>query len=109
MNRIDAVCPHCQEEPGNYFQELLSPEDYDSQTIIKDYDHPAWDSEEGYSCLKGCEQWTEETFSFLCEHCMGEIEVKCTYVQPCDANGYVVEMIWTVPNRATLASESHSL
>lgn len=98
MNRKDELCPHCGEKSEEYFLFLEGEDDLDSIEVLKDWTHPAGNyQEEGWACLEGCERWTEQKWTFTCEHCGEEISAEMTYVEPCNQNPYVVEMIWSKP------------
>lgn len=90
MNRKDELCPHCGEKSEEYFLQIESEDDLDSLEVLKDWTHPT----EHYACKDGCERWTRQTWAFWCEHCGEEIAAEMVYVEPCDSNPYVVEMIW---------------
>lgn len=89
MFRKDSLCPHCGAEVRTYF-ENTEPDDW---TITQAHKHGP-----DMACRDGCEEWSElKDYPFLCEHCMGTILMDCTYIQPCNQNGYVLEMIWSKP------------
>lgn len=89
-NRKDTICPHCGKKSGNYFEEIFSDDDLDSLEVLKDWTHPT----EHYACKDGCERWTRQKWFFCCEHCGEGIDAEMIYVEPCDQNPYVVEMVW---------------
>jgi hypothetical protein len=83
--RIDEACPYCGARPLNYF-ENLEPEDW---TILEPRKHA-----DDVACQRGCEELSQAEFEFDCEHCRAAIQATCVYAQPCDSNGYVLEMTW---------------
>lgn len=98
-NRQDELCPHCGKESEEYFLQLESDDDLDSLEALKDWTHPtSYQDRDGdgdyWACRNGCERWTRQKWTFTCEHCGEEIAAEMIYVEPCDGNPYVVEMIW---------------
>lgn len=78
-------CPFCNSEVDAYAG-LEGPED--AETVIEeDFTH----SRE-WECERGCQRVTNSYFAAYCESCDHEFDVLDTYIQPCNANGYSVDI-----------------
>ena len=88
--RVDDTCPWCGQQPENYFEDL----DSDDWEIIRPFRHDA-ESE----CRKGCAELSRAAFEFPCFCCGEWIAATCEYLQPCYANGVVLEMEWAKVER----------
>lgn len=71
-------CTFC--EAGIDPFENIEPDEW---TIVTPLEH-----DDSYECERGCEEVSKINTEIVCAACGEEVNMICTYVQPCNANGY---------------------
>ena len=82
-------CPFCHAAIDYYLDGL--DEDDDVWEVTIPFRHAA-DEE-----CEGCNQISEGEWEIACRECGEDVWVTCLYVQPCNANGYVLSVCCTQP------------
>jgi hypothetical protein len=81
----DCNCPVCGAEANVY--EFFEPDE--AETLIE----TDWNHEEGIECIGGCNRYTRSYWVAFCYSCDSEFEVLDSYCQPCNANGYSLQIM----------------
>lgn len=90
MNADETNCPYCGAEVDYYFEET-EPEDW---TVTVPFpEHCGRAVNEGWECGdRSHTEFTTAEYEIQCRECDEMFMFSCTYAQPCNANGYVIEM-----------------